>query len=335
MTAWIKHRNTDKRRSKFTSFVRIVLYAIIFVFILLNIGSGFHAYRFTHFVENYKVPNTPTALDKIEMALFGIKNEKPRAKKQPTGEFESIQIPSKEGKEKLAAWSLKTDSISKGLVLVFHGYGSEKSDLLREAHAFTNLGYDVLLPDFMGCGESYGVQTTIGYYEAENVKEVYDYAKNNIAFDNIYLYGLSMGAVAIIKAQHDYNLPVNGIIPAAPYATFKGTVDARFERWGIPNFPFSHFLVFWGSVENKFNAFTFNPKDDIKDVQTPTLLLFGGKDQYISREEALSIYNNVTAKDKAVVFFDNSKHESYLKQYPDKWIEEVDSFMDRNNKVNK
>ena len=52
---------------------------------------------------------------------------------------------------------------------LFHGYTSDKSKLLTEAEFFRSQGFSVLLLDFAGNGGSEGVQTTVGYREADDV----------------------------------------------------------------------------------------------------------------------------------------------------------------------
>ena len=76
----------------------------------------------------------------------------------------------------------------------------KKSSLLDKAEIFLNLGYNTFLVDFMGSGGSDGNQTTIGFYEAEEVKTAFNYLEA-CGEKNIILFGTSMGAAAIMKAQ--------------------------------------------------------------------------------------------------------------------------------------
>lgn len=50
------------------------------------------------------------------------------------------------------------------LVVMFHGYGSCKSDLLPEAMAFRDLGCETILVDFRGSGGSEGNETSLGVH---------------------------------------------------------------------------------------------------------------------------------------------------------------------------
>lgn len=70
--------------------------------------------------------------------------------------------------------------------------------MLDKAEACLNMGYNTLLVDFMGSGGSKGTQTTIDYKEAAEVKDCYQYLKQQ-GHTNIHLFGTSMGAIAITR----------------------------------------------------------------------------------------------------------------------------------------
>ena len=94
-----------------------------------------------------------------------------------------------------------------------------------------------MMVDFMGSGGSEGYRTTIGYEEGEEVKDVYNYlvAKGE---KNIYLFGTSMGAAAILKALHEYKeVTPAGIIIECPFGSMYKTVCARFKAVSAPSFP--------------------------------------------------------------------------------------------------
>src|SRR5690349_19164784 len=165
----------------------------------MNVIAIFHAYRFTHFVdskmEKTSAPAALTAAQKIKTLLFGVSNPRPENRSVPAMAYETIRIISN---REIDCWYIKTEN-AKGTIVLFHGYGGEKSSMLDKSAIFSNLGYNTFLVDFMGSGGSEGNQTTIGFLEAAQVKSCVDYltAKGE---RNIFLFGTSMGAVAIMKA---------------------------------------------------------------------------------------------------------------------------------------
>jgi alpha-beta hydrolase superfamily lysophospholipase len=291
----------------------------------MNCVAAFHAYQFTHFSlkENQKTPH-PTelsTLQKLKVAVLGVENPRPENNKFPTQNFKTVKIQSN---KEIEGWEIKTkDSI--GTVIIFHGFGGHKSSMLDKADVFLKLGYNVLLIDFMGSGGSEGNQTTIGYFEAEQVKTSYNYVKVS-GENNIVLFGTSMGAAAIIKAISDHQIKPSSIILECPFGSMYETVCARFHSMNIPSFPMAGLLVFWGGIENGFWAFDHNPATYAKKITTPTLLLYGEKDERVSRREIDDIFSNLTGE-KKLETFPLAGHENYLNKYKEKWIRDVSDFL--------
>ncbi|MBT34418.1 MAG: alpha/beta hydrolase [Thalassobius sp.] len=307
---------------------RYSLWIITLVFILMNIVAYFHAYKFTHFanpeITKTSSPASLSFFDKAGLLLFGVNNPRPENKTLPDRSFEKIELQSN---KKIACWLIKAEN-AKGTVVLFHGFSGEKSSMLDKSEAFLAMGYNTLLVDFMGSGESEGNQTTIGFFEAAQVKTCFDYLVEQGEKD-IILFGTSMGAVAILKAVNDYNISPAAIIVECPFGSMYETVCARFRIMHLPTVPMAGMLVFWGGIQNGFWAFAHNPEDYAKQVNCPTLLLYGEKDQKVSREEIDVIYSNLQGR-KVLDTYPNAAHENYLIKYPENWRIDVSSFLTDN-----
>jgi uncharacterized protein len=319
----IQYKKTGKNFLRF-SFV---------AFVLLNVVAYFHAYKFTHFADSNlqktKNPEKLTTVDKVKTLVFGVSNPKPTNKAKPT-RFETVELQSN---KKISCWyaTKKYNSIqdsTKGTIILFHGYSAEKSTMLDKAEEFEKLHFNVLLVDFMGCGASEGNQTTLGYMEALEVKTAVEFL-NKKGEKNIYLFGTSMGAVAILKSVADYNLNVKAIIIECPFGSMYQTTCARFNTMGVPTFPMAGLLVFWGGVQNGFWAFGHNPTQYAKQIKCPTLVLYGQQDKSVSKQEIDDIYKNLASK-KVLKTYKNAGHENYLIKYKSEWIADVDSFLRAN-----
>jgi uncharacterized protein len=183
----------------------------------------------------------------------------------------------------------------------------------------------VLLVDFTGSGGSEGNSTTIGFWEAQEVKDCYDHIKNT-GEKNIFLFGTSMGAAAILKCLNDHPIQPAAILLECPFGSMYQTVCARFKRMGYPAFPMAGILLFWGSVQHRFWAFSHNPITYASRVQCPALLMYGEKDDRVSRQETTRIYSNLAGK-KQLMLFPECGHESYVTNYKDNWAKAVFSFL--------
>jgi uncharacterized protein len=306
------------------------LWTFAVIFITLNVMAIFHSYKFTHFsedtTEKTKDPQKLTALQKINTLMFGVSNPRPENKVTPRTDFETIKLKSN---AEIECWSLKVEN-AKGTVILFHGYGGCKSTMLDKAEIFAALGFNTFLVDFMGSGGSEGHKTTIGFQEAEQVKTCFDFVKKS-GEKNIYLFGTSMGAAAIMKAISEYKILPEGIIIECPFGTMYETVSARFKSMNVPTFPMAGLLVFWGGVQNGFWAFGHNPSEYALEIKLPTLLLYGAKDEKVSREEIDTIFRNLPGKKKLKIY-QNAGHENYLMKYKEEWAVDVQEFLFARNK---
>lgn len=306
-------------------FRKIITLSLI-LFMAMNVLAFIHAYKFTHYNPRVTTKTDPSALSplvKTKVLFTGIDNPRPTRAAFPTHSFSTIQI---ESDVMLEGWHIVTNS-SKGTVILFHGYTGEKSTLISRAEEFTRLGYSVLMVDFMGSGGSEGEGTTIGYAESREVRDCYEYIAKT-GEKNIHLFGTSMGAVAILKAMDDYYIYPKSVILECPFGSLYKSVCARFDIMGVPSFPMAGVLTFWGGFQQGYWAFGHNPSSYAKSVNCPTLLLFGEKDDRVSIQETLDVYNNIPTK-KTLVTYPNVGHNIFTPENRLKWTQDVSSFMQK------
>src|SRR6187551_2512595 len=291
----------------------------------MNVVSYQHAYKFTHFTKEVstrtKDPKDLSAFSKVKLLFTGIDNPKPKNKSLPAHPYKTIKI---ESTEVLECWQIQT-SAAKGTVIMFHGYAGEKSSLLERADEFVKLGYQILLVDFMGSGGSEGAGTSIGFKEAEQVKDCFNYL-STAGEKNIILFGTSMGSAAILKAMDDYSLAVSSVIIECPFGSLYKTTKARFKLMNVPSFPMASMLCFWGGLQNGYWAFSHNPSEYAKSVACPVLLLFGEQDDRVSNEETDLIFENLKGT-KVLKKYPQEGHNVFTEKNRINWIRDVTQFL--------
>lgn len=318
-----------KKKSWYGRIFKWLFGLALMAFILINVFSAVQAYSATHFKENMTISDSVklSTFDIAKMFVLGVDIPKPKAKRMPDRKYEEVRIPVS-GDKSLAAWTMRSDSAqSKGIIIYFHGYTDEKSMLLDYAYRTLDMGYDAMMVDFRAAGESFGTTCTVGYREAQDVKHAYDYARDVLKEDNVYLLGFSMGAAAILKAQHDYQMDVKGLIIEASYGKMFDTVKIRLQKMGKLQDPLAYLFTFWGGMMCGIDGFRMNPEDFARDISVPTLVACGGKDQYIPQNETMRIFDNLASNNKRVKFYPNCIHEPYLKKYEQEWLSSVGSFL--------
>lgn len=308
-------------------FLRTVLKTVVALFVLINIITAFHAYKFTHFYDNgsvtIKKPGEKSGWDKTREALFGINVVKLKNTITADSSFQTVYLTTKDSL-KLEAWYIRANSAI-GTVCLFHGHGGSKSGIFKESEEFRRMGYNTLLLDFRAHGGSEGNTCTIGYNESEDVKLAYDYIKNK-GEKHIVLWGISMGAAAVTKAINDYPLQPDKIILEMPFASILKAGEGRIRMMGLPGEPLATLITFWGGVEHGFWAFNMKPVSFVKKINCPVLLQWGANDPRVSRGEIDAIYNNIPTAKKLLVY-DSCGHESLCKKENEKWRTEVSAFL--------
>lgn len=300
-------------------------YVALILFILANLMAFRHAYRFTHFSQTGKARTNPAELssfDKARILLAGIDNPKPKPTSTPRVAFETLKIKSD---VMLEAWSITIEG-SRGTVILFHGYCAEKSSLIGRAEEFNKMGYNTLLVDFMGSGGSEGESTNLGYTESREVWDVYEYVRKT-GEDEIHLFGTSMGAAAILKAAYDYGIKPTSIMLECPFGSLYQTVSARFRIMNLPPFPLASMLTFWGGFQEGYWAFSHNPAVYASAVTVPALLLYGDKDDRVSLEETIDIYDSMKGG-KVLVRYPEEGHDIFTDTNRANWLKDVGTFLE-------
>jgi len=232
--------------------------------------------------------------------------------------------------EWLETWLIPTQgSLSKGTVVLFPGNGGSKGkQLLAPAQVFHDLNYDTLLVDFRGVGGSSGNSTTLGFREAKDVAVVVNQAEQLNLKPPIVLYGVSMGTAAILKAIAHEKIEPDAIILELPFTRLLNAVRKRWQARNFPSFPTAELLVFWGSIQQKFNGFTHNPVTYAQQVDCPTLVFQGEQDKWVDITEIDELLDNLQGA-KQLVVFPSAGHELLVTVDKQHWRQSVEEFLQR------
>ena len=141
----------------------------------------------------------------------------------------------------------------------------------------------------------------------------------------VYLYGLSMGAVAILKSVTDGNT-ADGVILECPFDSLLTTLRHRFETVGLPAFPAAHALLFWGGVQLGFNPFRHGALVYAPSVRTPALLMAGDRDPWVTPDETRHIFDALGGP-KRLYMCTGVGHASCLSRDWSGWTAAVSAFL--------
>ncbi|MFZ5476763.1 MAG: alpha/beta hydrolase [Myxococcota bacterium] len=304
--------------------VRIALLSLCAGLIAVNAIAAAHAWRFTHFASTGDRTASPEALStsgRLRVALTGVVVPRPELGRTPADAGLTAASRRVAG---VSTWVV--GGSNRGTVLMFHGYGGTKSDLLDEASIFHELGWTAVLADFPGSGESPGDTTSLGWGEAEVVADlVTAYADDG----PVILYGQSMGSAAALRAVGGLGAEATALILENPYDRLLTTVGHRFEAMGLPAQPGAALLVFWGGLLLGFDGFDMDPVDFATGIRAPTLFLTGEADPRVRPAEVAAIRAQLGGPAE-LELFPNAGHVGLLSADPERWRAAVASFLHRN-----
>ena len=127
-----------------------------------------------------------------------------------------------------------------------------------------------------------------------------------------------MAAVAILRAVSELQVAPDRLILECPFDTLAHTVANRIRNHGAPAFPMTELLLFWGGLQNRFNAFQHKPSDYARNVHVPTLLMHGDRDRTISVEESKAVLKGL-GSNGVLQILKGLGHVPFVQARPEEW----------------
>ncbi len=277
---------------------------------------------FTDSIEPRKKLRDMAFIDKASALFFGVSFGKPKKDKPKPSHYSEINFTGYNG-FKLSAWTSDLNKPKQALLL--HGYIGEKSDLIEEAAAYEKMGYGVTLLDFFGSGDSEGSFTTIGFHESYDVHAAVNMIRSVNKDAELEVYAVSLGASALLKANHDQKLDVDRVVLETPFASMKGTICNRIKILKAPCFPGAAVLTWWGGIIHGFDSLNYKPYILAKNLHVPALIFAAENDERAPVEDSHQILNNISGTKKLVIFKD-ARHQSLYSVDDKNWTQSILDF---------
>lgn len=165
-------------------------------------------------------------------------------KKYPNSTYENTEIELDIGL--IRGWLIKSEG-GKGCFLLVHGWSSNKSDMLRYVDPLLASGYDVLIVDVIGHGESDAIQKQVSIESfVKSIISTIDYVSErpDINRQAIYVLGHSMGGTAA-SIVNSTDLRIQALITDSMPTSLKSISKSMAEKVALPYIPFGWLFVSW------------------------------------------------------------------------------------------
>ena len=241
---------------------------------------------------------------------------------------EQVEITSDDGLKLVGDIVMQKEQSHKWTIVV-HGYSAQRKWMYDFADMWAEKGYNVLLPDLRGHGESEGDYVGMGWLDRKDMLHWIDLICERDPDAQIILHGVSMGgATVMMTAGEDLPQQVKAVVDDCGYTAvwdiFSDEMDALFK---LPDFP----LLYTASAISKLRAgYSFREAstlEQVKNARVPIMFIHGSNDNFVHTEMVYELYDTCpTQKDLYVVEGAGHGQSYYLE--PEAYTEKVFAFLE-------
>jgi pimeloyl-ACP methyl ester carboxylesterase len=262
-------------------------------------------------------------------ANFGLRGE--------TVSFHSIDgIP-------LKAWWLPASGQARGTVIVAHGIDHTRQVMLPRAAFLVRGGYNALLLDLRGHGESGGAVVSPGLLEARDILGAVRYLPSRGERQPAALLGVSYGAVASLIAAAE-SREIAAVIADGAFPNGKGVSediarhfirDSRTPFWLRAMFLLSSFPGVARATAIVYDLRTgidLGPEllsviPAVRHLKVPVLLISGERDWIVPTDKTRQIFSALPDRRKKLVVIPGAVHDTTYSAAPALYADTVLNFL--------
>ncbi|SDJ80795.1 alpha/beta hydrolase [Sediminibacillus albus] len=192
----------------------------------------------------------------------------------------------------LRAHYLKNEQPTGKAVILAHGYrgvGEQMGDL---AKFYYDQGFDILMPDARGHGESEGDYIGYGWHDRKDYLGWIEELISGYGADRILLHGNSMGAALVLMTSGE-TLPVQvkGIIADSGYTSVDKELAHQLKHlYQIPSFPMIPITSTITRLRAGYSFGEASALEQVKENSRPLFIIHGAEDELVPTEMAQQLY---------------------------------------------
>ena len=200
-------------------------------------------------------------------------------------QFEEIVLKTEDNIEMLN-WFAKGDK-NKPVLLFFHGNRDQMADFAPSLSPYLKEGLNVMMAEYRGFGGTKGKFSQDNLYK--DATRVYNYLKDDLKFENIYVFGYSMGTAPASYLASEKN--PKGVILGAPFYSLKEVAGER-------NIPLAKYIIKYEMPSYKF----------VKQYKGNLLIVHGTADKVVPVQHGKRLYELSSSNSKKLVLLPNASH---------------------------
>ncbi len=243
--------------------------------------------------------------------------------------YEEVSITSVDGLT-LKGYYLDAKVPTSKTVILAHGYSSKGTYMGSYAKLYyEEFGYNILLPDDRGHGNSEGNFTGFGWIDRIDYLKWIDFVINRLGQDSqIVLHGVSMGGATVLMTSGE-NIPDNikAIISDCSYTSVKDELEYQLKKlFNLPAFP----LLTTTSIITKLRAGYFfgeaSALEQVNKTEIPILFIHGDEDDFVPFHMVFQLYEACNSE-KDLLVIPAAGHGTAYETDPFCYMDKVSEFL--------
>lgn len=214
-----------------------------------------------------------------------------------------------------------------GVVLVMHGIGGNRNDLIARGRWLRRQGYGVLLLDLPSHGESSGGRVTYGWRESVGVKAALAELRRRFPEERIGVIGISLGAAALVYGQP--RPAPDAVVLESLYPDFESAIKNRLRLHLGPAGPLlAPLLLVQLPVRSGITADDLRPERFIAGLGAPLLIISGDQDSHATPADTQRLFA-AAAEPKTLWLIPGAAHVDLYSHQGRTYEERVGGFLAR------
>lgn len=249
-------------------------------------------------------------------------------------DWEPVRVNAPDGKI-LRGTYIENRRDSHKTVILIHGLYQNRTMCLPYMDEYRRLGYNILLIDLRGHGESEGDHTEWGISEVDDLLMWCQWLQNRDPQMTIGLHGISLGAsMALLYAGSEYGQDLSFVVADSAYGNiislgreklWQAVGDKR-AIWGYNLLdPFFQAAMFYHTHKM---VSSLEPAQAVKRMKVPVLFLHGSEDELVPVKTARSLYDNCTSPKKEIHIFEGSPHAVGIETDQSEYMRVLSQFLE-------
>ncbi|XIF20575.1 MAG: alpha/beta hydrolase [Acetilactobacillus jinshanensis] len=198
---------------------------------------------------------------------------------------------------KLDANYVPAERPTRKTIVIAHGYMGDKNTMWSYAKLFHNLGYNVLVPDDRGQGQSQGHYIGYGWPDRlDYIKWINKVIRHNGQQSKIVMFGVSMGGATTMMVSGQSNVPpqVKGYIEDCGYDSVNSELHYEAgQLYHMPSILQNSLIPIVSQITQLKDGYNFvqaSALNQVKKNHRPMLFIHGGNDQFVPTRMVYKLY---------------------------------------------